>query len=133
MNMDFRVHFGATNFRIHFGAVAGPIQEQLAAQGFTLPNVVALQEDVTAVSRLHIRGILPDYAAHAARKKLMHQITTQMVPVIKIAIGGECRNRKTKRLAKIISVTEDGVAVCHANGRVSAKTWTQFAREFEDV
>lgn len=53
--------------------------------------------------------------------------------MISIVVGQSYRNRKTKRLAKVVSVFDDQITINHVNGRTAAKTWDQFDREFEQV
>ena len=62
---------------IVFGAVSDPLHDQLSAQGLRVDNMAALlhlEADAKAVTRLNVRGMIPDSVAHAARKKIMKAI-----------------------------------------------------------
>ena len=64
------------NVNIIFGALSPNIETQLSSQGLTFNgNVEALQNDIDAITRLAVRGLLTDSAINAARKKIMKNIS----------------------------------------------------------
>ena len=62
---------------ISFGCMGDPIQEQLKAQGYTLPKAEAvLIQDLThALNMVQLHGLVPDSVCHTARQRLLKQIT----------------------------------------------------------
>lgn len=68
---------------ISFGCMSDPIQEQLKAQGYTLPKAeAALMQDLThALNMVQIHGLVPDSVCHTARQRLMKQITQHIKPI----------------------------------------------------
>lgn len=70
----------AKTFGITLGAMAPSLVKQLKSQGIVVKgkrreHIRHLQEDVDALHRLYVRGVLPDSPVHRARKKLMRLIT----------------------------------------------------------
>lgn len=63
---------------IVFGAMADPLRIQLRGKiahgGLGSRDLGHLQRDVDAISRLQVRGLISDAAAHAARQKVMKKI-----------------------------------------------------------
>lgn len=62
---------------VRIGALAPPLAEQMKEQGVVLvpgEQFMALQEDVDALNRLYVRGILPETPATQTRRKLMKTI-----------------------------------------------------------
>jgi hypothetical protein len=58
---------------VTLGALADPLTKQL--DGLILPATLAhLDADANAITRLVVRGYLPDSQAHRAREKLMKKI-----------------------------------------------------------
>lgn len=65
-------------FGIHFGALAEPITVQLKKQKLAIPNcgndLKHIQADADAVTRLAVRGYVPDGMKRTLHKKLMRRI-----------------------------------------------------------
>lgn len=61
---------------ISFGALAPTIAEQLEKQnvGVEPERLEHFQKDADAISRLHVRGLIPDSVAKNIREKLMKKI-----------------------------------------------------------
>lgn len=66
------------SFGIHFGALAEPIAVQLKNQQLAIPNcgneLKHIQADADAVTRLAVRGYVPDGMKRVLHKKLMRRI-----------------------------------------------------------
>jgi hypothetical protein len=64
-------------FEIEFGALAKPIGEQIAAQGFTVPKETAerFEKIAHSIILLHLQDIIPDSTRDNALKKLMRKIS----------------------------------------------------------
>lgn len=67
----------AESIELVFGAVCPSIAEQLAGvdHGIDPTALGHAQFDADAITRLVVRGLIPDSAAHSARKKLLKRIT----------------------------------------------------------
>ena len=67
-----------SRFGLHFGALAQPISVQLAAQEISVGKIgndlKHLQQDADAVTRLAVRGYIPDGQKRALHKKLMRRV-----------------------------------------------------------
>jgi len=61
---------------IHFGALADPLEKQLEGFNISADKIEHFQKDADAITRLVVRGLIPDGAAHQARKKIIRNITT---------------------------------------------------------
>lgn len=59
---------------INFGALSPPLKEQLREYVFNEDEIDILQEDIDAINRLHIKGMLTDSATQAAEKKIIKKI-----------------------------------------------------------
>lgn len=61
---------------ITFGAMAPKIREQIKSAGLTadMVGITHCQSDADALTRLAIRGIIPESAVSAGRKKLLKHI-----------------------------------------------------------
>lgn len=66
------------SIKIAFGALCDSIAKQLRTQGYRLKSVAPYQKDADAITRLVIRGLLPDSQANAARKRLMKDIGDEL-------------------------------------------------------
>jgi len=68
---------------ISFGCMSDPIQEQLKAQGYTLPKAeaVLIQDLIHALNMVQIHGLVPDGVCHTARQRLLKQITQHAAPI----------------------------------------------------
>lgn len=67
---------------IRFGAMAPPIRAQLEEQhimGIPHSLITSFQHDADALTRLAVRGMLPDRAVTAARKRLIQRIRKQIM------------------------------------------------------
>ena len=64
-------------FAISMGAFADPILKQITSQGYEAKAhlIAQWQDDVNAVCRLRIRGVLTDTEAHKANKRLFAVIS----------------------------------------------------------
>lgn len=64
------------HLQIDFGALAPKIGEQVAAAGLTADRdgVAQCQKDADALTRLAVRGLLPDSAIRNGRKRLVKHI-----------------------------------------------------------
>ena len=63
-------------FGVYFGALSPTLAEQLQEAGldYDEDTIDHLNRDAEAITRLSVRGVLPDSQAQAARKKLMKKI-----------------------------------------------------------
>jgi hypothetical protein len=64
-------------FVFHFGAMAEPIKQQLASQGFKPKNKSDIghwQKDTDAITRAYIRGLLTERETGKARDRLSREI-----------------------------------------------------------
>lgn len=76
-----------TNIQIVFGALVPSIEEQLKGQGLGYTGNFSeistskkhIQRDADAITRLHLRGYLPDSTVKKARKRLMDRIAKCVV------------------------------------------------------
>lgn len=63
---------------IQFGALAPRLAEQVGIRAYTLQKRISIlkhqQRDADAITRLAVRGLLPDAQVHAARKRLMKNL-----------------------------------------------------------
>ena len=59
-----------------FGAMVPPLREQLA--GVKAGKVAHWQRDADAITRLAVRGLLPDAQVRKCRQKLMNQIAKEI-------------------------------------------------------
>jgi hypothetical protein len=59
---------------IEFGALADAPTQQLARQGFTLPNGAVIDMDAAAIARLYVRGLLTEPETTNAWKRLRGSI-----------------------------------------------------------
>ena len=59
--------------QIALGALAPKLSEQLDGL-LSAKDIVILDEDAAAITRLYIRGYIPESAAHTARKRLVKEI-----------------------------------------------------------
>lgn len=61
---------------LSFGALAPRISEQLEAQGleFKTTEVVQLQRDLDAVTRLRVRGLLPDSLCEMVHRRIFRKV-----------------------------------------------------------
>ena len=68
--------------QIDFGAMAPKIAEQIAAAKLTADKdgIAHCQKDADALTRLAVRGLLPDSAIRNGRKKLMKHIIRYVKP-----------------------------------------------------
>lgn len=68
---------------LSFGVLSPKIAEQLTAQsvGIESERLGHFQKDADAVSRLHVRGLIPDSTAKTIREKLMKKISFAAYPV----------------------------------------------------
>lgn len=63
---------------VSFGALADPLSKQFA--GMLPPDALRKYDELAkAIVRLHVHGLLPDGAVHAARKKLLKKIEKEIV------------------------------------------------------
>lgn len=64
-------------FGLHFGAICDPIAKQISGQQlkFDKSEVSHYQKDADAITRLRIRGYLPDSTLKKAQQKLFKKIT----------------------------------------------------------
>lgn len=67
---------------LEFGATADPLRAQLAAQALHLDysRVYQFQADADAITRLFIRGLLPESLASRCRFRLLKMIAKQATP-----------------------------------------------------
>ena len=70
------------HLQIDFGAMAPKIAEQITAVGLTADKdgIAHCQKDADALTRLAVRGLLPDSAIRNGRKKLMKHILRYVKP-----------------------------------------------------
>lgn len=68
---------------LSFGVLSPKIAEQLATQnaGIEPDRLEHFQKDADAISRLHVRGLLPDSTAKNIREKLMKKISFAAYPI----------------------------------------------------
>lgn len=68
-------------FNLSFGALSEPLKKQLAEQGLRMKSkyLQHFQKDADALSRLHIRGLIPDSEVRKIRQKLMKSITKKLL------------------------------------------------------
>jgi len=64
-----------TQIGIHFGALAPKLKEQLKSFQLDDMKLQHIQLDADAITRLLIRGLIPDSVAHKTRQKLIKNIT----------------------------------------------------------
>lgn len=64
--------------QIVFGALSESIAKQLSAQGYRLKSSALYQKDADAITRLLIRGLIPESQANDARKRLMKSIGDEL-------------------------------------------------------
>lgn len=57
-------------FSIRFGAMCPPLAEQIGE----IPNIEQYQADADAITRLYLRGVIPNSAKENAHKRLFRQI-----------------------------------------------------------
>lgn len=65
---------------LHFGALVPPLAKQLRAAKvkFDKGDVKVWQANADAITRLRVHGLLPDFASHAAHKRLMKKIAAKV-------------------------------------------------------
>jgi hypothetical protein len=65
---------------LSLGALSPRLEEQLRKQGkwVEAAKLDHYQRDADAISRLRVRGLLPDRAAYAARSKLINNLLKEM-------------------------------------------------------
>lgn len=71
------------HLQLYFGASAQKIIDQIIAAGLTADKdrIKNYQKDADALTRISVRGLLPDSAIHNGRKKLMKNIIQLVKPV----------------------------------------------------
>jgi hypothetical protein len=72
-------------FTLNMGGLARPVPEQLKAQGLRLtldPRATdLLLDDIHAVSRLYVRGVLTESETQKARKRIMKTVGNNLAPI----------------------------------------------------
>ena len=70
---------------LDFGPLADDFDQQLSEQGLdysgTLQELIHLDQDRDALSRLSMRGLIPDNVADKARLKLMGKFKGKVKPI----------------------------------------------------
>jgi len=59
---------------IELGAIAKPLSEQISEAVMDRRDVAMFQKDSDAISRLYIRGLIPESQARSAKMKLMKKM-----------------------------------------------------------
>ena len=59
---------------IELGAIAKPLSEQIPEAVMDRRDVAMFQKDSDAISRLYIRGLIPESQARSAKMKLMKKM-----------------------------------------------------------
>lgn len=72
-----------TALGLHLGALCDPLRKQLHGLGLKMDieQLEHRQKDADAIVRLHVRGIIPDYAVKKARQKLVNLIASEVEPL----------------------------------------------------
>ena len=58
-----------------FGALSPKLSVQLSEMGYSIKSIKTFQDDADAITRLVVRGFIPDGAARKARQKIVNLIT----------------------------------------------------------
>lgn len=68
----------SATLKLRFGAMPPFIREQLIEQGFTFENneIEHFQKDADAITRLRVRGLIPDSQIDKMNKKLINKIAS---------------------------------------------------------
>jgi len=56
------------------GALVDDLEKQLDSFGYELPNPEVYQKDLDAVTRLYIRGFIPQSVAEKSRNKIIKEV-----------------------------------------------------------